>query len=162
MQIFSSGDKTEGKRWKKKAKGAYGEKQQHQQGKGLVWIPRTSSHRLPKAAARADTCKGQAARGANSSGIFNQFNIIPDMNRMKTFPAKHEAPAPLGTSALPRHPATEGRNPGSCTGDYPTLALMQKKRVVRAEAGRRELAAGCRRANRRPVTASPQQTRRKE
>ena len=49
------------------------------------------------------------------------------MNRMKTFPTKHEAMAPFGTSDLPRLLATEGRNLGFCTGDYQTLALMQKK-----------------------------------
>lgn len=42
---------------KKKAKGAYGEKQQLQQGKGLVRILCTSSLSLPKAAASADTFK---------------------------------------------------------------------------------------------------------
>lgn len=52
------------------------------------------------------------------------------MNRIKTSPTKHEVIAPFGTSDLPRCLATEGRNPGFCTGDYQTLALMQKKRIA--------------------------------
>lgn len=43
MQVFSSGDKTEGKKMKKKAKGAYGEKQQLQQGEGLARIPQVTA-----------------------------------------------------------------------------------------------------------------------